>query len=772
MPRRLRVAFAAQQFLTLPCATGTFTRTGRNATLSYVQNQVIEDTWTKLSGSYSFGDSRGGPNINQGWTQSGIDTNRGYPFLAQGYAQNANAGTFFFNTSLGYWERTNDIQNDWHRNTGVIMENYDVSFDAERNVFWRSSGGPFGGNPNVGAGQNEAGPWLGDGKYNVTTDEWSTPWPVSYSAWVPLPGDTGYFGTPGATLGTSNHAAIYCDDHVWAFGGWTRDSRQRLHKRNIVTGTISEVVAYPNGPTWVDTGPARNTRSRSGIIRWNKTLYTLADNAELWTYSIIVGGSSWTHITTTGDRPNVPNPTGYPSHPGADYGLICSVDEAANCLVAWVCRNEVEGGAGGSEIRKTWILDLATRVWRQGPSAAGGHTVPTAGGIASKETMLYDPVQRRILLTSGIGNITEVWAFNTAPVGGIITSWHLPTATGGTYGTNYYGFPFTTNYSCKHVNMAYCPLNDRLYATGGDTIHSATDGTWSMDMTDGSWRLDVGEPVYGSVVAPHAYQDGALFEWMPSRNKLLFFGGLVFGYDDDGDPLYNYSSGYWMFDPIAGTWEQVAKFFTNPTLYHAIPNDGNDYGGVYDEDTDTVYVLGDSGSSATARRFNIGTGVQDSSIAYTIPASGISGFVAAYFQRTRLARLGRYIYAVGYYTNGVNSAPANCHAAFWRYGIDDHTFVRLADPPAFTQNVDEKELVLCVSNGKIVHPRRYGTQGDMPDGILVYNPANDTWEADTKTPAYGAFIQNSVTSLPDGRVVMAGGVFGSQQTNLWFYEAT
>lgn len=771
MPRRLRVAFAAQQFLTLPCSSGTFTRTGRNATLSYVPNQVIADTWTKLSGSYADGDTRAGPNINQGWTQAGIDTTRGWPFLAQGYpARGANFGNFFFNTSLGYWERTNTISNDWHRNMGYISENYDITFDAGRNVFWRSSGGPFGGNPLIPAGQNFNNPWLGDGKYNVTTDEWSTPWPVSDSTWTPLPGDEDYWGTPGPVLGAHYvFCTEYLEDHVYAFGGWTLDGRQRVHKRNIITGVISDVVPYAGCPSW-NTEPTRNTRSRSGLIAWNKTLYTLADNRELYTYSLIDGGSAWTHVPTTGNKPNVPNPTLYPNHTGQDFGLICTVDEAANCLVAWVGMNAVGASSGESAIRETWLLDLATREWRAGPSFAAGHTVPPAL-VAVKETMLYDPVLRRVLLCLG-NTTTEVWAFNTAPVGGIITSWALPAHSGGTYGVNYYGFPFVSNGSCKHVNMAYCPLDNRLYATGGDTIHSATDGTWSMDMTDGSWRLDVGEPVYGSVVAPHAYQDGALFQWMPARNKLLFFGGLVFGYEANGSDIYNYSSGYWMFDPVAGTWEQVSSFFSNPTLSHAVTGSGNDYGGVYDEQTDTVYVLGDSGSAASARRWNIGTNTQDSSIAYTIPASGISGFIAAYFQRSRMCQLGRYIYVVGYYTNGADNTPANCHAAFWRYGIDDHTFVRLADPPAFTQNVDYKELVLCVSKGKIVHPRRYGPEGDMPEGILVYDPATDTWEADTKTPAYGAFIQNSVCELPDGRVAMSGGVFGSQQTHLWFYEAT
>lgn len=772
MPRRLRVAFAAQQFLTLQCASGTFTRFGRNATLSYVQNQVIADTWTRLdTGGYTYGNSRAGPDINQGWTQQAIDFSTGYVFGFQGYAQDTNRGNFFFNTSLGYWERTNAIQNDWHRNTGAISENYDITYDADRNCFWRSRGGPFGGNPNIPAGQNEAGPWLGDGKYNIATDEWSTPYPVIASAWVPLPGDTGYFGTPTTNFGMSDCCYEYYNDDLYAFGGWAPGggtSTQRLHKRNVDTGAITELVSFANCPPW-GTQPTGITNKRSGFNRTTKELYTLADNAELYTWSMISQPSTWTHVTTTGDRPDIAAPSVSPSYTGGDWGLICSVDEAANCLVAWCGQNGIASTTEAS-IRKTWILDLATRVWREGPSFGAGHTVPAAV-LAASETLLYDPVNRRTILTTQADHYTQVWKFEVAPIGGIITSWALPASSGGTYGVNYYGFPYLTNGDSKHTNMAHCPLDNRLYVTGGDTqIGSAVDGTWSMSLDDGTWRLDVGQPSYPTLAAPHSYQEGALFKWMPVRQKLLFFGGIVFGYQADGSAIYNYSSGYWMYDPVAGTWEQVSLFFPNPTLSHYVDGTSNLYGGVYDETTDTVYVLSDPSNASAARRWNIGAGTVDSNVSFSVPS--LSGFPGCYFTRTRQCQIGRYIYATGYYTNGIDGSPANNRPALFRWGIDDHTFTRLTAPPDFTATVKDIELCLFASNGKIVHPRRYGPDGAMPEGIHVYDPASDTWETDTKTPAYGAFIYNSGCELTDGRIAMSGGVFGDQQTHLWFYEAT
>jgi len=776
MPRRLRVAFAAQQFLTLPCAPGAFTRTGRNATLSYFPNQVIEDTWTRLdTGGYASGDSRAGPQITQGWTTPALDTLRGYVFLSQGYpALGANFGNFFFNTSLGYWERTNTISNDWHRNMGAITENYDMTFDPDNNCFWRGAGGPFGGNNLIPAGQNQAGPWLGDGKYNVATDEWSTPWPIHDTAWVPLPGDSGYFGNgPGYVAGRHcldgfDSVMRWHGGYLYQWGSTSTGGAQNLKRLDLTTGTITTLAAYPNVPP--SDGDTRSGHYlRGGVDMRTNQLYQFANEMAYYTYSLTAGGTAWTAVTTTGTRPQVAPSNSYPTSTRTDWGIIACIDEAANCAVAWCGRNVIASDTG-IDYRQTWIMDLATREWRLGPGVSLGHTVPPANSGAVQTKLMYDPVGRRTLLTIGLNGITQVWALNIAPIGGIITSWPLPTITSGTYGVGYYGFPYTSNGASKHTNMAYCPLDNRLYVTGGDTAYSATDGTWSMSMDDGTWRLDVGQPSYPTLAAPHAYQDGALFVWMPSRQKLLFFGGAVFGYEATGSDIYNYSSGYWMYDPVAGTWEQVAAFWSNPTLSNVVSGTGNEFGGVYDEVTDTVYVLGDPSAGASARRWNIGTNTVDSNVSYTVPT--LAGFSGCYFMRTRQCQLGRYIYTTGYYTNGINQAPANNRPALFRWGIDDHTFTRLAAPPDFTVNVKDIELTLFASNGKIVHPRRYGPDGEMPEGIHVYNPASDTWTTDTKTPAYGNFIFNSGVEIPDGRIAMGGGVFGPQQTNLWFYEAT
>lgn len=759
MPRRLRVAFEAQQFLTLQADKGTFARTGIAAGFTYVPVSVSADVWTKISTVLSAGDTRSGPNFNQGWARVAMNTNTGMPWAFQhNPSQGSYGGNWYFDSNVGYWQRTNAIFGDWHRDPLSLWENYDLTYAPDLNKFYRTTGVPVGG---------VSGPFGGDCIYNVATDEWSNPYPDSYATYVPLvPYDDGYYGTKGNTMGVADNAVKYYNGHVYQFGGLSVGTGQGLRRRNLSTGVIEYLLSWTVGPPWDGVNRSAIYR-RAGFDSRTKQLYVLANDIEYWSCDLTQASLTWEYKAATGSVGGPP-PLAYPGYTQGDFGMLAVIDEAANCMVAWTGYVATVGADGLQSLRKTWVMDLATRVWRDGPSFDAGDTVPPAS-VAVQADMIYDPVGRRTILTVGRGSVgTEVWELQIAPVGGKITSWKLPTSTGSTYGQNYYGFPFTANGGSKHVNMAYCPADGRLYATGGDTIHSATDGLWSMSLDDGSWRLDVGQPVYGTTVAPHAYQDGCLFEWMPSRNKFLFGFGGVFGYEAPGSEIYNYSSGYWMYDPIAGSWEQVAAFFSNPTLSSSVNGTGNEFGGVYDADTDTVYVLGEGVTVALGcKRYNIGTGVQDSTISFTVPSSGVSGYTQAVFGRGRQCQIGRYIYAIGYYSNGVGYIPG-----LWRYGIDDHTFVKLAQPPAFTESVQDEELTLVQSNGKLLHPRRNGPEGNMPEGIHVYNPANDSWTTDTKTPAYGAWIQNSTCALPDGRVAMSGGSFGSQQTHMWFYEAT
>ena len=750
MPYRLRISFAPGAARTLTCDKGSFALTGKSNAFSYVPVSVSADVWTKLSTISTVGDSRAGPKINQGWTKAAINTSDGSIFLSQGSPAITHGGNFIFSTSLGYWVKTNTNSTDWHRSLSGIAENYDIVHDPVRSCYWRTSGGPF-------SAGNTAGPYYGDGKYNIATDEWSTPYPASDCTYTALPSDAGYFGTPGNSLTGFDSRLVYYNDCLYQFGAFSVSTKQNLKKRDIATGTITNLISYPSVPPW--TSDARTPHLQGGFDTRTKKIYTLANSVAYWECSLLDAAPVWTAIATTGTTPNVAAPSAYPSYTGGDFGFLSVIDEAANCMVVWCGKNAVVQADGGVSQRKTWLLDLASREWRVGPSFAAGYTVPPAE-ISTMQSLMYDPVNKRTVLTVGQDQITEVWALQIAPVGGKITSWPLPS------GATYTGYPYTSDHASKHTNMAYCPLDGRLYVTGGDTPSSATNGTWSMSLDDGSWRRDQDGPVYPTTPAPYALQDNAGFEWCASRSKFIVWPGWYYPYPPPIDtatyPIMNYSMGFWWFDPLTSTYTQDTTFFNG-----AYESTGCTYGGVYDEVNDHLVAFTDSTyGSKYCRRWDLTAGVTMSNLALTLTTnSTYPGFV---FMRSKPVKIGRYVYVLGYRTDGTTAGQ---QPMMFRWHLDNHTTEELAAPPVTGSLMVEIEIRPAASNTKLVFPFVAGPEG-VVIGLHVYNPANNQWTTDTKRPAYGNFIGNAICALPDGRVAFAGGVFGAQQTHMWFYEAT
>jgi hypothetical protein len=344
--------------------------------------------------------------------------------------------------------------------------------------------------------------------------------------------------------------------------------------------------------------------------------------------------------------------------------------------------------------------------------------------------------------------------------------------------------PFTSNGASKQADMCYCPLNNRIYAQGGDgPIGSANDRTVSVDatlMTD--WRLDVGKPVYPTTPAPHALQDDFGREWVEKRQQFLWWPGDYFAYDSGTNPpdpavypLLNYSCGHWWFDPVTNKYTQDRTlwpgYLVNPV------GTGDPYGGVYDEVNDQIIVLGDDSSGYRCMRYDMVKLVRMPDIAYRIaPPVSNPAAKSTYFMRTQYTKIGRYVYAVGFATDGTGLKVPR----FFRWGLDDHTMTELATPPVKGSLIDDKETQLNNSHGKVVWLFTNGPEGGLvqPDGtvaplqIYVYDPATNSWAQDTQPlPADGSFMGNVTCSLPDGRVALAGGVFGRQQTRFNFYEA-
>jgi hypothetical protein len=317
--------------------------------------------------------------------------------------------------------------------------------------------------------------------------------------------------------------------------------------------------------------------------------------------------------------------------------------------------------------------------------------------------------------------------------------------------------PFSSVLGSKHTNMAYCPLNDRLYVSGGDWTRSATDGTWSMDMKNGSWRKDVGDPVYPTLPAPSAAQDGMGFVWDAKRRKFLFWPGSYFAYDYS---IKEYARGLWFFDPMANTWTQELGLWG--AAGHGA---GSIFGGIYDEKNDEILTLHDDSTSGHCRRWSVGQLKQLPTLYFSIPKPAGQ---AAYFANSQHARIDRAVYVVGVTTNG----GSDVRTGFWKWGMDDHTFTALPPPPVDPKRtkVDVIEVRLAPSDEYVVWPFMNGPEGTI-HGIYRFNVKTGKWTVDTQVPSYGNFLANSVAALPDGRIVMGGSCMGNkQQTHLWFYK--
>jgi hypothetical protein len=314
--------------------------------------------------------------------------------------------------------------------------------------------------------------------------------------------------------------------------------------------------------------------------------------------------------------------------------------------------------------------------------------------------------------------------------------------------------PFSADGYSKHTNMA--SDGQRVYVSGGDWEHSATDGTWSAPVGDlSAWRQDLGVPVYPTLPAPHALQDGAGFVWVEDAQRFLLWPGSYFAYEAVDAPIRNYSRGMWWFDPATNTYEQDLRLFGAAGSTTGCP-----YGGVLDDSTMTIIAFGDG----IVARWDVQTGRRLSDVPVRLVRDPAAP--AAYYRRTQPVRIGRSVYALGVRTDGASVRKP----LMIRYDLDAQAVTECAPAPVGPRGpTPDIETRCAVSSGKLVWPRVYGPEGDI-EGIAVYDPETDSWAVDEQMPSDGNYIANSLCSLPDGRVVMCGGVFGKRPTHLWTYE--
>lgn len=369
--------------------------------------------WVKLSDDHRYGDLRGGPAMGNGWWKATMLP--GGRILAFSFRPDApNRGTFIFEPSLRHWVRQNENTADFWKNPG-FRENYDTCYDPDRNVVWMSDGGPVGWTEPHPSLAPINTPVAGELFYDLGRDEWFTHRPTPGTPWRPQSAearahwDAAALGQP--LLGGMDHCLSYHQGRLWKFGGWGLGPGQATRYRDVATGQNSPALdAYGvDLPPWTMT-PARHTNLRSGLDHRDGTLWTLANNSALWLRDARALAPKWARVETSGEGPRTPPPSAEADSRATDFGVIAALDERAGAIVAWCGRNESVGGMGAVDIRRTWMLELSTRAWREGPSHAAGDLVPP-GVSAVGQCLLYDPEAGRVVLcVAGDDDLIQVWA--------------------------------------------------------------------------------------------------------------------------------------------------------------------------------------------------------------------------------------------------------------------------------------------------------------------------------------------------------------------------
>jgi N-acetylneuraminic acid mutarotase len=217
----------------------------------------------------------------------------------------------------------------------------------------------------------------------------------------------------------------------------------------------------------------------------------------------------------------------------------------------------VFGGYDGSGyLGDTWIYDLAEDAWTNlapagaSPAARDGHA------------LVYDPASGRVILFGGWDGTTQfgdTWAYDPAA-----NAWTELTPAGDS--------PAARD---SHA-MVYDPATARVVLFGGWSQTAEFNDTWLYDPAANTWTKAT--PAEGSPSAR------ALAQMVcdSKGERIVLFGGGTAGNVAEGDT--------WIYNPVAGTWNQVAPGGEQPMARtgHAM---------AYDPATGTAYLFGGSDGS-------------------------------------------------------------------------------------------------------------------------------------------------------------------------------
>ncbi|MFH1572014.1 MAG: kelch repeat-containing protein [Gemmatimonadota bacterium] len=287
---------------------------------------------------------------------------------------------------------------------------------------------------------------------------------------------------PAGGLPPRRNAAAICDpsgDRVLLFGGrGSSGDRADLWALDLATDSWSELPAGA-GPSPRFTHVAVHDPVGRDLVVWSGRAIDSQGTRlfdDVWVYDLQSG--TWRGVATGDPRP------------ARRYGSAAIYDPRRRGLVAFA------GFTDEGRFEDTWRLDLESGAWRQ---------VAVAGtpGRRCLHSAAYDPVGHRMLVYGGqrTGALGDLWALDLEA-----GTWAEITPVDG---------PPARFFAAA----AYQPGGHRLLIFGGDTGAEKRGDLWAFDLAAGGWEeLHPGGP------AP-APRDGAVAVFVPSRGRLVLFGG-------------------------------------------------------------------------------------------------------------------------------------------------------------------------------------------------------------------------------------------------------